>query len=148
MKDGNGLTEKTNTQNKTEPTGKPYIAYFSRNTVMLDLDDMHLSSVIKIAKNTTKNHNLGGYIITESSPNHYHAIFNEPQDWINIMMILFAFRKDSILAYAINQARKGFCALRVNNAKNGYKPHIIKEYGKTDKAISEYKHILNQYGET
>ena len=126
--------------------GRPYIAFISDSCVMIDLDDITLEKVLKIAERLLKKHSLQGYAIVISSPAHYHLIFNRPVNWKLIIQILFRFRKMSIEAWAKNQAQKGFCALRVN-AKNGHKPKIILEKGQTDKAISEYKQILKQFGD-
>ena len=126
--------------------GRPYIAFISDSCVMIDLDDITYEKVLKIAERLLEKHNLGGYVVTISSPHHYHLIFNNPATWKLIIQILFRFRKMSIEAWAKNQAQKGFCALRIN-AKNGYKPKIILEVGETDKAINEYKQILLQFGD-
>ena len=118
----------------------------SYSCVMIDLDDISYEKVLKIAERLLEKHNLGGYVVIISSPQHYHLIFNSPANWKLIIQILFRFRKMSIEAWAKNQAQKGYCALRVNS-KNGYKPKIILEKGQTDKAISEYKQILTQFGD-
>ena len=130
----------------TKKLGKPYIAFISDQCVMIDLDDITIEKVLKIAERLLDKHKLGGYVVVTSSPTHYHLIFNNPANWKLIIQILFRFRKMSIEAWAKNQAQKGFCALRVNS-KNGHKPKIILEKGQTDKAISEYKQILKQFGD-
>ncbi len=140
-----GLKKMTTAQKNK--IGKPYIAFFSDNCLLIDLDDISYDKVVKVAKRLLYKHKLEGYCITESSPKHYHIIFNKPIDWKLIMQILFRFRKMSVEAWAKQQAMKGFCALRVNSAKHDFKPHIVTEYGETDKAISEYKAILQQFGD-
>ena len=132
---------------KPERIGKPYIAFFSDQCVMIDLDDIAYEKVVKVAKRLLHKHELEGYCIIESSPKHYHVIFNRPVAWKLIMQVLFRFRKMSVEAWAKQQAQKGFCALRINAAKHNFKPKIVTEHGQTDKAISEYKQILQEFGD-
>lgn len=130
-----------------EKLGKPYIAFMTYKGLCIDLDDITYEKVLKVCERLLKKHGLEGYLIVESSPKHYHAIFNRPIEWRTIMQILFRFRKMSIEAWAKRQAQKGFLALRVNDAKHGIQPKPIKQKGETDKLISAYLDILNEFGE-
>jgi len=114
-----------------------YIGFTTSAGLIIDLDDMNLPKVTRIVDKLYQTHDLEGYLIIESSPNHYHVIFNKYLEWNKITYILFNFVKNSVIGWSINQMRRGDLTLRISTNK-GHKPKILTVYGETDKLIKEY----------
>ena len=123
-----------------------YIGFTTDKGLIIDLDQIKLEKVTRIAKKLNTQYNLNGYLIMESSPEHYHLIFNEYLNWKDITKILFNFNKNSVIGWAINQMRRGDLTLRISTNR-GSKPKIITQEGASDRLINDYLTIYDLFKE-
>lgn len=130
------------------------VGYTTSYGILLDLDKTRLEWAIEIADRIMEKHNLEGYLITESSPFSHHIIFNKYiRNWKKVLEILFKLvwshhyylhnDMPSLTNWAILQAIKGSCTLRVSNKKRKPPPKILVTVGEQDKIIKEYLDIRN-----
>lgn len=121
------------------------VGFVTTKGLMLDLDNVKYSATRNIAEKLTKKHNLEGYLITRSSPKHYHVVFNRYLKWKNIAKILF--NQYICIRWAIWQMRKGELTLRISTKNEGNPPKIIRCRGKTDKLINDYLYVYYLFNE-
>ena len=121
-----------------------YAGFATDKGLVIDLDTIPFEKIQKIAEHHLKNDSLEGYIIMESSPQHYHIVFNAYLPWKTIAMILYSFRHPSIRQWADHQMRRGYLTLRVT-PKNGYTPQLRVLKGKCNKLINKYINTLNLF---
>lgn len=119
------------------------IGFTTRKGVCLDLDDIIRDKAEKIADYLLKKYSLEGYLLIESSPNHYHVVFNRYTSWRKTIQIIFSIRKCH--DWATWQAKKGELTLRVSTKKEKKLPRIVQCVGYTDKLISDYLEIYNLF---
>jgi len=112
---------------------------------MLDLDNLALYKVKRVAARLCERYKLEGYIIVRSSKMNYHVIFNRYLRWKKILQIIFS--QYVCIRWGIWQARKGHLTLRVSRKNNKNKPKIIFRTGKNTKLIKEYLEVYNQFEE-
>ena len=88
------------------------MTYTSRETVMLDLDDVDIEGAKVICDDLLDTYNLEGYCIAESSPGSHHAVFDKWVDWCeNLSYVAHVLLKNDLPklnAWLLNQIRKGY----------------------------------------
>ncbi len=120
----------------------PIVGFTSRTTVMLDLDDMGYQEAKYRALETLEKFRLDGFVILQSSPRHYHVVFDrkmEYEECVSVIADVCLYSKSQDLAkWFFLQCIKGEFTLRIS--KKGIKPFpkIVFRYGKQDKEIMEY----------
>lgn len=121
------------------------IGFVTDEGIILDVDNHKKATVRKLAQNLLINHDLKGYAIVQSSKKHYHLIFDrDKMTWKQITKIILSVR--FALTWAIIQAQRGYLCIRVSE-RNGFKPRIVEEHGRTTNLISAYRLVLEQYGD-
>lgn len=143
----------------SEPT---ITGYSDKNTVMFDFDNISLEDVRHCCNLVMEYYHLGGYVILESSKNHYHAIFDKYVSqltrisitgWICIVglkcgMIGLEWDKEHTREYArsrieamkwaIMQDIKRGPTLRFSNKGSKGPPSFIESYGTQNHMIARY----------
>lgn len=119
------------------------IGFVTTKGLIMDLDDVQLKKVVNIANKLMIQHKLEGYLVVESSPYHYHLVFNRYLPWHKIIQILF--NQYICIRWAIWQARKGELTLRISRKNKENKPQIICQKGKTDKLIHDYQRMYDMF---
>ena len=119
------------------------IGFTTTKGLCLDLDDVSLRKSEKLANFLFKKHKLKGYLLMQSSPKHFHVIFNKFLSWRRTLQILLSVFKCT--EWALWQIRKGEITLRISAKKGKNIPKIIKCVGKTDKLIKDYFEVYNLF---
>jgi hypothetical protein len=130
----NGLKERWNP--------KFIIGFTDTETVMLDFDNTSFKDVKYWALRTMKWFNLEGFIILQSSENHYHVVFNREVSWSENMRIVawvaLLSNNPMIQRWFLMQCIKQGSTLRVSPKVGKPSPKIVFRYGKQDKQVREY----------
>lgn len=121
------------------------IGFITDKGLMLDLDNLLLYKVKRLAARLCNLHKLEGYIIIKSSDKNYHVVFNRYLRWKTILQIVFS--QYVCIRWGIHQARRGNLTLRISKKNGKNKPKIIFCTGKEDKLIKDYLEIYNQFEE-
>ena len=119
------------------------VGFITRRGVCLDLDDVSKTKAEKIADYRLAKHKLEGYLLIESSKNHYHVVFNRYTAWRKSLQIIFSTWK--CIEWGVWQAIKGELTLRISPKKGRNLPKIVKRVGKTDKLIRDYLEMYKEY---
>ena len=119
------------------------VGFTTRRGVCLDLDDVSKTKAEKIANYRLTKHKLEGYLLIESSKNHFHVVFNRYTAWRKSLQIIFSTWK--CIEWGVWQAIKGELTLRVSAKKGTNLPKIIKCVGKNDKLIKDYLKVYNYF---
>lgn len=134
-----------------------YVAGYTTNKgVLLDLDRTTLQEALDIAKYYMKRFSLEGYLLIESSDLNHQIVFNKRfRSYTDVLSIIFKFvwnyhyyqhqRMPSLTHWAILQACKGSCTLRVNAKGIKSHPKILMRIGRQDKIIKEYLAIYEMF---
>jgi hypothetical protein len=126
----------------------PVVGFTSDRIVMLDLDRMNEANAVTICQFILKTWKLDGYILIRSSKGNYQAIFDRYLNWKKVMRIIFITvfrnrRNPKLKGWAIMQAIKGSCTLRISNKGSKPPPHIVAQVGTQNRAIKEYLEVRN-----
>lgn len=129
----------------------PVVGFTSDRIVMIDLDRMNDHTAVRICQYIVKRWNLDGYILLNSSRGNYQALFDKYANWKKVMQIIFSvvfkYRVNPKLrGWAIMQARKGSCTLRISNKGKKAPPHIIAQVGTQNRAVKEYLELRKSQG--
>ena len=119
------------------------IGFTTTEGVCLDLDYITQEKADKRAVHLLERYKLEGYLLIESSPDHYHVVFNRYTDWRETTQIVFSTFK--AIEWGIWQARKGELTLRLSEKNGKNIPQLIKCVGKTDKLIKDYLKMYKGY---
>jgi hypothetical protein len=119
------------------------IGFTTRKGVCLDLDSVSQTKAEKIADYRLSKHNLEGYLLIQSSKNHFHVVFNRYTSWRTTLQIIFSTWK--CIEWGVWQAIKGELTLRISPKNGRNLPKIVKRVGKTDKLIRDYLEIYEDY---
>ena len=112
------------------------IGFNTKKGLILDLDNMKYRKAKWLCAKLCRDYRLEGYLIIQSSPKNYHAIFNRYLSWRTITKILFS--QYEALRWAVFQMREGMLTLRISEKNGKNKPKIIFKTGKTNKLIRDY----------
>lgn len=112
------------------------IGFNTKRGLILDLDNMKFRKAKWLCARLCRNYRLEGYLIIQSSPKNYHAIFNRYLAWRTITKILF--NNYEVLRWAVFQMKEGILTLRISKKNDKNKPKIVFKTGKTDKLIKDY----------
>jgi hypothetical protein len=130
----NGLKERWNP--------KFIIGFTDTETVMLDFDNTSFKDVKYWALRTMKWFNLEGFIILESSENHYHVVFNRKVSWSENMKIVawvsLLSHNPMLEKWFIMQCIKEGSTLRISPKMDKPSPKIVFRHGKQDKQVREF----------
>lgn len=140
----------------TEKKVKYIAGYTTNKGVLLDLDRTTLAEALYIAKKLMKKHGLEGYLIIQSSDLNHQIVFNKKyRSWAKVLEIIFKLvwrfhyyehqRMPSLTHWAILQACKKSCTLRVNGKCQKGSPRILMKIGRQDKIIKEYLEIYETF---
>lgn len=109
---------------------------------MLDFDNTTFKEVKHWALRAMRWFKLEGFIILESSENHYHVVFNRKVTWSENMRIVawiaLLSNNPMLQKWFIMQCIKEGSTLRVSPKTNKPCPRIVFRYGKQDKGIQEF----------
>lgn len=119
------------------------IGFTTTKGLCLDLDDISQRKAERLANFLLKKHKLQGYLLIESSPKHYHVVFNKYLSWRKTLQILSRIYK--CVEWLLWQIRKGEITLRISAKKGKNLPKIIKCIGKKDKLIKDYLEVYNLF---
>jgi hypothetical protein len=118
------------------------LGYSDDETVMLDFDDAELEQVQYWVMRAMKWFKLGGYLILESSPGHYHVVFNRRVDWAENMRIVawvaLHSGNEGLRRWHMMQCIKMKSTLRIGPKLEKPSPRIVKRKGKQKDRISEF----------
>jgi hypothetical protein len=130
----NGLKKKSDT--------KFVLGYTDTETVKLDFDNTSFRDVKYWAFRAMKWFRLKGFIILESSENHYHVVFNRKVSWSENMhrvaWVSLLSHNPMLEKWFLMQAIKEGSTLRVSPKTDKPGPKIVFRYGKQDKQIREF----------
>lgn len=112
------------------------------NYVQLDFDNMEFEEVKKICNSALKTFKLQGYLIIESSKNHYHVIFNKRLSYKNALQVLawvsLEVNKIEVYRYIMQQLLKDETTLRLTKKRKKPIPKPIFVKGKQNGGIKWY----------
>ena len=123
------------------------LGFTTSKGVLLDLDNVKLKSVKRLCAIMLKHKryryiksriNLEGYLIVESSKDHYHVVFNNYFSFRNALIIASTVRIGNITPWLVERMKHGEFTIRISTKNNENKPKIILKVGKTDKLIKDY----------
>lgn len=123
----------------------PLSGYWSKHTVLLDLDQMKLRSVKYWAFRTLRFFNLEGFIILKSSAKCYHVVFNRTVSWTKnlhvVAWVALLSHSKTLQKWFDMQAIKETACLRTGRKRRKKPPEIIFRYGFQDREIKDYLRI-------
>jgi hypothetical protein len=128
------------------------VGFTSDRIVMLDLDGCGDARAVTICQYILRRWNLGGYLLLKSSPDNKHAVFDKPTNWRRVMQIVFSlvfkYRPNQfrLRGWAIMQAIKGSCTLRIGPKGKKKPPAVIARVGTQHRAIKEYLDVRKSLG--
>jgi len=124
--------------------------YSDDETVMLDMDDTDLKTVIIWAKRASTWHHLEGYIILESSQGCYHVLFNRKVSWAENMRIVAWVAQlsgnEGLQRWHRMQCIKMKSTLRISNKAEKKPPQILKKSGNQKDRIRNFMEIRKEIG--
>ena len=133
---------------------KPIIGFTTSRGLILDLDSTTLKEAKWIADKYCRRFKLQGYLIMRSSTFNYHVIFNRPLRWPSVIEMLFKIAwyyhyhkhgvKPRLMNWAILQAIKHSCTLRIGPKGRKKPPKAAFQYGKNDKLIRDYLQFFQE----
>jgi hypothetical protein len=128
----------------------PLSGYWSKHTVMLDLDRMKLRTVKYWAFRTLRFFKLEGFIILRSSKGNYQAVFNRTVSWTKnlhvVAWVALLSHSKPLQKWFTMQAIKETACLRTGRKRRKKPPQIIFHYGFQDCEIRYYL-IYRKLGE-
>lgn len=123
----------------------------ARDTVMLDFDGTKLAGVKYWAGRACRWFRLGGFIVLESSLNHYHVVFNRSVSWDENMHVVAWVCLEShnvgLQRWQLMQCIKHGSTLRVSRKGSKPSPRVVSRYGKQDSQIKgflEYRKLVKR----
>jgi len=118
------------------------LGYTDTETVMLDFDNTTFKNVRYWAFRTKRWFKLEGFIILESSENHYHVVFNRKVSWSKNMRVVawvsLLSHNPMLEKWFVMQCIKEGSTLRVSPKMDKPSPKIVFRNGKRDKQIREF----------
>lgn len=132
------------------------LGFTTSKGVLLDLDNTKLASVKRLCAILLKHKrfryikskiDLEGYLIVESSKDHYHVIFNKYLSFKNALIIASTVRIGNIVSWLVERIKHGEFTIRISTKNNNDKPKIVLSVGKTDKLIKDYLETYSMFKE-
>jgi len=109
---------------------------------MLDLDDMGYHEVKYWSLKMLEKFSLEGFIILQSSPRHYHVVFDQEATYENCVSIIanvcLETKNQGLQKWFLLQCIKREFTLRISNKGNKPSPKIVFCFGRQNKEIAEY----------
>ena len=123
----------------------PLFGYWSKHTVMLDLDRMKLRTVKYWAFRMLRFFNLEGFIILRSSKGNYQAVFNKTVSWTKnlhvVAWVSLLSHSKSLQKWFIMQAIKETACLRTGRKRRKKPPKVVFAFGFQDREVKSYLKI-------
>jgi hypothetical protein len=134
------------------------VGFTSDRVVMIDLDRMNEHTAVRICRYIVKRWKLDGYILLRSSRGNYQAVFDGYANWKKVIRVLFSlcyyvswkggkFKiREFFVRWAIMQAIKGSCTLRISKKGKKAPPRIVARVGTQNRGIREYLEVRRSLG--
>ena len=119
---------------------RPILGYTDRETVKLDFDETSFKIVKYWALRACKWFKLSGFIVFESSPDHFHVIFDRKVSWTKNVHVMSWVATLSVLHklkdYVLMQCIKEASTIRIGPKKGKPAPREIYVYGSQEEQIT------------